>query len=131
MRQIKFRAWDKTNNKWYMEGDTFDLNYSGSYGDFFFNNDHPSNMRSVKLEWVQFTGLHDRLGKEIYEGDRMSSSTRASNFVIYWFDGGFRGRYGGEPIKDSRGFEFDQFEADTCEVIGNIYESLDTKRSNR
>jgi len=69
MKDIKFRAWDKKNKEWYMNGNVFDLNYSGSYGDFFFDNDHPCNMRDVDLEWLQFTGIKDKNGKEIFSGD--------------------------------------------------------------
>lgn len=69
MRVLKFRAWDKTNSEYFEDGNTFDLNYSGTYGSFFFDNDHPGNMRDVNLEWEQYTGLEDEEDAEIYEGD--------------------------------------------------------------
>jgi uncharacterized phage protein (TIGR01671 family) len=80
-RVIKFRAWDKRDNQWFMGGSAFDLNYSGSYGDFFFDNDHPANMREADLVWTQFTGLLDCNGKEIYEGDIVQSKTHQGQMI--------------------------------------------------
>jgi len=54
MREIKFRAWDKDLKMW----STIALKYSikdvNDYTDY---------------EWCQYTGLKDKNGTEIYEGD--------------------------------------------------------------
>ena len=51
MREIKFRAWSITNQRW----------------TYFGIKDAPAWVDKAELE--QFTGLHDKRGKEIYEGD--------------------------------------------------------------
>lgn len=59
MRKIKFRAWDKLLNRWLTKDDLrFDL--LGFVQD-------EINPDGIVLE--QFTGLHDKAGKEIYEND--------------------------------------------------------------
>jgi uncharacterized phage protein (TIGR01671 family) len=65
----------------------------------------------------QFVGLHDRNGKEIYDGDVARDLNTV--FKIIWF----KGRFDFERI--SGAFQYPYF-GDNCnrmEVIGNIYEN--------
>jgi uncharacterized phage protein (TIGR01671 family) len=60
-REIKFRAWDKETGLWY-----------GNYGESFTLKDAMGKMWRTgldRLEFMQYTGLKDKNGKEIYEGD--------------------------------------------------------------
>jgi len=62
MREIKFRAWDNLDRKMSKTIPLIEL--IGEMPERLFGN-HPWS----HLIWMQYTGLHDKNGKEIYEGD--------------------------------------------------------------
>jgi hypothetical protein len=131
VREIKFRAWDKKNNAMLYQDGLLVSFPTGDITGFYAviggmypseNSDCMEVGRDCFL--MQFTGLRDKNGKEIYEGDILAHRTRTSfdfpQGEVIFRDGGFVGHWlgskcGGERLypRLTRNFQ----------VIGNIYEN--------
>lgn len=117
-REIKFRAWDDANKRFL---DPLSAIHFSPDGNHLLVEKRPGretwsplNGNSGFPKWMhlqQFTGVYDKTGKEIYEGDIVE--TYGHRFEVH-FDGG---RF---EFKDSSG-AFGMGE--NCEVIGNIYDN--------
>jgi len=125
MREIKFRCWDKEKKKMrYFTSDSQILTDGPTTGLVFWTDgyypewDTFSSERCLvdQLILMQYTGLKDKNGKEIYEGDVIEYST-GKRVEIKWSQGEC-GRTGGwTGWNENNDFESERF------VIGNIYEN--------
>jgi uncharacterized phage protein (TIGR01671 family) len=142
MREIKFRAWDKEEKVMWQpltldqiiradwEFETKPYEYTLPWKDYMWS-------QHDKTVWMQFTGLKDKDGEEIYEGDVIEFSepsnvsdwsdpdpsrrvvqwdSENSRFTFYWIDGSLQ----------TSGYTYCEKNTEKImSVIGNIYENPD------
>ena len=130
MRTIKFRAWDKVRQKMYMWDSVGDGLKDESYGDDWCVFKGLCEKVQEENELMQFTGLLDKNGKEIYEGDVLNmhaftgSVEYCENFGCFMVNHGkslgFLSKDNG-CYHDEDGIEI-EFYASECEIIGNVHE---------
>lgn len=133
MREIKFRAWNFKSKKMFsaeeMATDQMVLLPTGQ-----FINIHPIERLSViyplsSMLPLLFTGLKDKNGKEIYEGDRIVITDEHGNTdsgVVEYIEE--RAAFGFRYRKDSN-MILDPSPQDIIEVTDNIYENPDLNES--
>ena len=130
-REIKFRAWDAKEKQMLEANHLFNLDnkqpievwtnyYEGGYR---FNPD--------KSELMQYTGLKDVNGKEIYEGDILRVTTGEDNesyvATVKWFGDEGYPAFDLEGIPAAWNYDANALSTifnsgvETCEIIGNIH----------
>ena len=142
MREIKFRVWDKELNIMLTHDSYSDIviskDYEGVADEIFSLDDFNTSeigrfyegleyiTEADRLDVMQFTGLHDRNGKEIYEGDIVT-------YIDY--DGNYEYSYTNKGVVEydesgafyyfTNRYEIGMLDMDysQIEVIGNIHEN--------
>lgn len=131
MRDIKFRIWDGVKNEWLASSSKDALPYYGFalVGEVMTVQSPPYWSLDEGNIVEQFTGLIDKNGKDIYEGDIIVQKPLGSNKP------GLRGKI--TYKEDHAAFMFEVYEREkvvmylflsefspekTCEVAGNIHE---------
>lgn len=114
-REIRFRIWCKNKKEWERN-----RVYIGLNGDLY-DRDNCIYLSPNKHILMQYTGLKDKNGKEVYEGDVVKCEWQNRTGVIDFTCGSFDLREG-MFVTPLQKLVFNKWK---LEVIGNIYDNPD------
>ena len=129
-REIKFRIWDLDKKEWLGESDPHSLKFYGFHliGECM-TVQSPTKWQ-VRGIIEQYTGLKDKNGKEIYEGDVVQipddwdeyGIAAGQRYEVYFAYGGFRCKpWGGCKRRGDKGYWIE--DSEDFEVVGNVHEN--------
>ncbi len=120
MREIKFRVWDK-ELKFMVDPLRYFVKMNGSIWFDLGGGDNDLIKQTFKLELMQYTGLKDKDGKEIYEGDIVTQNLyfdvkkkEPVYFEVIFQNAGWK-------VRDKKGLTFRIGEH--SKIAGNIHEN--------
>jgi uncharacterized phage protein (TIGR01671 family) len=119
MREIKFRAWDKDRGR---------MERSVGVNPFYVDDLDRRLWKHDEVELMQYTGLKDRNGKEIYEGDIIQTyldGDKDTIHVVKWHGAKRYPAFDLSPYIDCDCNAMSYYHEGNdagMEVIGNIYE---------
>jgi YopX protein len=128
MREIKFRAWDEGNKIMHYDFEFIRSGVDGNDWILFKSDkqtleqgkvlDNPYFQQQLKI--MQFTGLKDKKGKEIYEGDILQGSETSPKYEVLMNAGAWSASY---KYQGNSGAITLFNKLNLFEIIGNIYEN--------
>lgn len=132
MREIKFRVWDKNKSLMVNNVNILLLDEYKAYP-------HARSYMHNCTDWeefdlindpifMQYTGLKDNNGKEIYEGDIIKSFFADGKWAlqtIVFHEGGFKYLFKDSPYSEPSSMSQSWLNDFKKEVLGNVYENAE------
>ena len=118
-RKIKFRAWSNEHNRYC---DLIKMDEDDRWYGYIYSCAVYLSTKDIVLE--QYTGLKDKNGKEIYEGDRIKIEGSDTVYTVEYGRGVWVARFGDESGDNLCLFHYVQKDMVLyAEVIGNVHEN--------
>lgn len=129
MRQVKYKAWDKVEKEW------IDIKHFGfENGELWYVQAIDKNERDIDppyfpdsndIELIEYTGMSDRDGVEVFEGDIVELLTKYGKDVgvVVFIEGCFKIRWDSKnKFPKNREMIGHYYINSKTKVIGNVYE---------